>query len=89
MALGADARQVLGLVMRQGLTLASIGAALGMGLAAVSATLLRGLLYQISAVDVVAWGLALAVLFGAALAANLIPAMRAMRLNPVTALRTD
>ncbi|HUE90008.1 MAG TPA: ABC transporter permease [Vicinamibacterales bacterium] len=89
MAVGADAGQVLGLVMRQGLALAVIGGAVGVGLAAVSANLLGGLLYQVSAVDVVAWGLALAVLFGAALAANLIPAVRAMRVDPVTALRSE
>lgn len=89
MAVGADARQVLGLILRQGLTLAAIGAAIGILLAAVSASLLRGALYQISAVDGIAWGLALAVLFAAALAANLVPALRAMRLNPVTALRSE
>jgi predicted permease len=88
-AIGADTRDVLGLVMRQGLALAAVGAIVGVGLAAVLASLLSGLLYGISSFDPVAWGAALAVLFSASIAANLIPARRAMRVNPITALRIE
>ena len=61
----------------------------GVGLAVVLASVLSGVLYGVGAFDPVAWGAALAVLFGAALAANLMPARRAMRVNPITALRTE
>jgi ABC-type antimicrobial peptide transport system permease subunit len=75
--------------MRQGLALAAVGALVGVGLAAVLASVLSGLLYGIGSFDPVAWGAALAVLFSASIAANLIPARRAMRVNPITALRTE
>jgi macrolide transport system ATP-binding/permease protein len=88
-AVGADTTDVLRLVMRQGLALAALGAGVGIGLAVVLASVLRGVLYGISSFDPVAWGAALAVLFGAAFAANLVPARRAMRVNPITALRTE
>jgi predicted permease len=89
MAVGADARRVLGLVLRQGLGLAAVGAAVGALLAAAAAQLLGGLLYGVSPFDPVAWTAALAVLLIAALLANLLPARRAMRVNPVAALRAD
>ncbi len=88
-AVGADTRDVLGMVMRQGLALAALGAVVGVGLAVILASALSGLLYGISSFDPVAWGAALAVLFGASIAANLVPARRAMRVNPITALRTE
>jgi predicted permease len=88
-AIGANARTVLAMMMRQGLLLAALGAGLGIILAGLAARTLSGVLYGISAFDPVAWGLALAVLFAASALANVIPAVRAMRIDPVTALRTD
>jgi ABC-type antimicrobial peptide transport system permease subunit len=88
-AVGANATDVLGLVMRQGLVLTAVGAVIGLALAVVLASVLRGLLYGIGAFDPVAWGVAVAVLFGASAAANLVPARRAMRVNPIAALRTE
>jgi ABC-type antimicrobial peptide transport system permease subunit len=88
-AVGADTTDVLRLIMRQGLALAALGAAVGVGLAVVLASVLRGVLYGIGSFDPVAWGAALAVLFAAAFAANLVPARRAMRVNPIAALRTE
>jgi macrolide transport system ATP-binding/permease protein len=88
-AVGANATDVLGLVMRQGLVLTAVGAVIGLALAVVLASVLRGLLYGIGAFDPVAWGVAVAVLFAASAAANLVPARRAMRVNPIAALRTE
>jgi macrolide transport system ATP-binding/permease protein len=88
-AVGADGRQVLGLVLRQGLSLAALGAVVGGALGVILANALRGVLYGVGAFDPMAWGVALTVLFGAALAANLVPARRAMRVNPTTALRAE
>jgi predicted permease len=88
-AIGASASAVLSMVMRQGLGLAAIGTGIGIGLAALAAQTLSGALYGIGAFDPVAWIVALSVLLGAAALANFIPARRAMRINPVTALRTE
>ena len=71
------------------LGLTALGAIIGVGLAAILAAVSSGLLYGTSAFDPVAWGAALAVLFGASIAANLVPARRAMRVNPITALRAE
>jgi predicted permease len=88
-AIGAHTGTVLSMVMRQGLGLAAIGAGIGMLLAALAARTLSGALYGIGAFDPVAWGVALTVLLTAAALANFIPARRAMRINPVIALRAE
>jgi predicted permease len=89
MALGAPPSGVLGLVMRQGFALAAAGLAIGVLLAAAAGSTLSGLLYGISPFDPAAWGLAIVTLLGASALANLVPARRAMRVDPMTALRTD
>jgi len=88
-ALGANRAQVLRMILKHGLVLASIAACVGGLLAAFAARLLSGVMYGIGAADPVAWGVALMVLFVAALLANIIPARRAMRIDPVVALRTE
>jgi predicted permease len=89
MALGAQPSGVLGLVMRQGFTLAAVGLGIGAVLAAAAGSALAGLLYGITPFDPIAWGLATVTLLGAAALANLVPARRAMRVEPITALRTE
>ena len=89
MAIGADRRRVLALIMRQGLVLVVVGAVAGIALAAAAAQVLSRVLYGVGAFDPVAWATALAVLVAAAILANLVPALRAMRVNPVTALRAE
>jgi predicted permease len=89
MALGAQPAGVLSMVMRQGLAIVAIGLVGGGVLAAGAATALRGLLYGITPFDPIAWGLAIAAMLIAATIANYVPARRAMRVDPVTALRTD
>ena len=89
MAIGADRRRVLGLIMRQGLVLVVVGAVAGLALAAAAAQVLSGVLYGVGAFDPVAWTMALAVLAASAALANFVPALRAMRVNPVTALRAE
>ncbi|HSL21810.1 MAG TPA: ABC transporter permease [Vicinamibacterales bacterium] len=88
-ALGAQRSSVVGMVLRQGLMLAIIGAAAG-GLAALVVTrLLSGMLYGIPATDPVAFGAAAAILVFAAVLASAIPARRAAGLDPVNALRRE
>ncbi len=89
MAIGATGGSVLTMVMGQGLRLALTGAVVGAVLAAVAARALGAVLYGISPLDPVAWGLALAALGIAAGLANLVPARRAMRIDPMKALRTE
>jgi macrolide transport system ATP-binding/permease protein len=89
MAIGARPNEVMSMVMRQGFSILGFGLAAGAALAAAAASALRGLLYGITPFDPMAWGLALAALIVAAGAANFVPARRAMRIDPVTALRTE
>jgi predicted permease len=89
MALGAKPDGVLRLVMRQGLTLAAIGVVVGGLLAAGAGQAISAVLYGITPFDPVAWALAVAALLTAACLANLIPAWRAMRIDPLQALRME
>lgn len=89
MALGAERRQVLWMILRQGGRLALIGVALGALLAAGVGRLLDSLLYGVSGFDPAAYGAAAAVLLGVAALANLAPAIGASRIDPVRALRND
>jgi predicted permease len=89
MALGAPPAGVLGLVMRQGLSIVIAGLLAGGALAAAAATALRGVLYGVEPFDHVAWGSAAAAMVIAAGLANFVPARRAMRIDPVRALRAE
>jgi predicted permease len=89
MALGANAGDVLTMVMRQGFAIVGIGLLAGTMLGAGAASALRGLLDGISPYDPIAWGLALFAMLMAAALANFVPARRAMRVDPMAALRTE
>ena len=89
MALGARPAGVLSMVMRQGFTIVAIGLVAGALLAAAAAAALRGLLYGISPFDPVAWALAIGAMIAASALANFVPARRAMRIDPMTALRIE
>lgn len=87
MALGAKISDVVRLVVSQGLGLTLAGAILGTGVALASAGLITHLLYKVSPRSPVALGSAFLVMMLAALAACLVPAWRAVRVDPVRALR--
>ena len=89
MALGANAPTVLKMVLRQGMMLAVFGVGVGAVLAALVARVLQSLLYGISSVDPISYGVAALVLLSVALAANVIPAWRASRVSPMAALRYE
>jgi putative ABC transport system permease protein len=89
MALGAEPGGVLAMVMRQGFTLVAVGLAVGALLAGGVATVLQGLLYGVTPFDPWAWTAAVGAMLSAGALANAIPARRAMRVQPLTALRTD
>jgi predicted permease len=89
LALGARARQVIALVMREGVALAAGGVALGLAASAAGAAWLRSQLYGVTPWDPVSLGATLPILIVAALAACAVPAWRAVRTDPAEALRGD
>lgn len=89
MALGARSADVMWLVVRQGLGLAGIGLALGMGAAFGLTRFLESLLYGVKATDPLTFIGVIALLAAATLLACYLPARRAARTDPLTALRHD
>ncbi len=89
MALGARRSDILRLVMRQIVVVVTIGAGIGIALALAASRLIRSLLFGIAPSDPFAIGSALAVLIAVALFASYIPARRATRVDPMTALRWE
>ncbi|MGD9905817.1 MAG: ADOP family duplicated permease [Vicinamibacterales bacterium] len=89
LALGAAASQVVGLVLREGATMAFAGLLAGLVGAAAGAWWLRSQLYGIAPWDPVSLAATLPILLGAALAACLVPALRAVRTDPAEALRGE
>jgi putative ABC transport system permease protein len=89
MALGAQPREVWWLILRRGLIQLAIGLAIGMTLAWFASAPLQAILVQVPARDPVTFVVIVTVLVMVTLAACLIPARRATRLDPLNALRTD
>jgi predicted permease len=89
MALGAQPRQVLGLVLRQGMLLALIGAGVGVLVALPVARMAGSLLYGVSATDPLTYASITLLLMGIALLACYLPAYRATRIDPLKALRVE
>ena len=89
MALGASGRQVLRMVVGQGLGAVVVGLVAGAGGALALGRVVRSLLSGVSPADPVAFAVAPVVLALVALAASVVPARRASRLDPVRALRKD
>ena len=87
MALGASPGGVVRLVVWQGLTLAIVGIAIGLVLALVAVRALNSVLFDVTPWDPVAWVVASATLLAVALLASWFPARRALRVDPVVALR--
>jgi ABC-type antimicrobial peptide transport system permease subunit len=86
-SLGATSIAVLRLILRDGLQIVGIGLILGVIVAASATHLIQSALYGVSANDPIALGAGVTALALAAFAACLLPALRAARINPITALR--
>jgi putative ABC transport system permease protein len=89
MALGASTQSVLGLVLRQGLGWSLIGLALGAAGAFVAGRSLRAYLFGIQATDAVTFAAVACGLLAAVAAACIVPARRAVRVDPMQAMRED
>ena len=88
-ALGATVSSVLRLILGQGLTLAGLGLAFGLAAAAASARLLTSMLFRVQPNDPLVY-LAVTVLLGmVALVASYVPARRASKIDPLTAIRQE
>ena len=89
MALGAQKRDVLRLVFRQGLALSSIGVMTGIGCSLAVTRLMKSLLYNVSATDPATLGIISLLLTVVALIACYVPARRAMKVDPMVAVRHE
>jgi putative ABC transport system permease protein len=89
MALGADRSAILWLVLRRGLALSAAGAGIGIGLALGLMRLMQSLLYSVTARDPATFVAVPVLLVAVALAACYVPARRALKVDPVTALRAE
>jgi len=89
MALGATDRAVLGLVLRQGLSVALAGAAIGLAGAFALQRLMASLLFGVHGADPLTFVAVAVLLTVTALAATYIPARRAARIDPIVSLRTE
>jgi putative ABC transport system permease protein len=89
MALGARARDVMRLVLRQGLALSLLGVIAGVGVSLAGTRVLAGFLYGVAPTDPATFVTVALVLVAVALVACLVPARRAMRVDPIVALRHE
>jgi len=89
MALGAHHKDILGMVLRQGLRLALVGIAIGLGGALVLTRLISSLLFHVNALDAETFVLGAVALSAIVLLACYLPARRATRVDPLVALRYE
>ncbi len=88
-SLGAQRGDVVRLIVGQGMRVALAGTVAGLGGALAASRAMSTILYGVGPADPVAFAVALIVLGAAALVATLVPAHRATRIDPLTALRTE
>jgi predicted permease len=89
MALGAEGRDVLRLILRQGLRLAAIGTGAGLAASFAVTRLMSNLLYGVKPTDPLAFAASSLIAIVVALTASYVPALRAARVEPVVALRCE
>jgi putative ABC transport system permease protein len=89
LAMGAQRGNILKMILRRGLGLAAAGAGLGVVGALIVSHLMAGLLYGVSPTDLTTFAGVTLVLTTVALAASYIPALRAMRVDPITTLHSE
>jgi hypothetical protein len=88
-ALGAGRRQLTAIVLAQGLRIVAVGIVVGLAGAVLATRVIRGLLFRVSATDPATYAAIAAVVCAIALVACLVPLWRALRVDPVRALRAD
>jgi ABC-type antimicrobial peptide transport system permease subunit len=88
-ALGAQARDVARLVVREGVGVTAVGTVIGLAAALAGGRFVESLLYEVSPRDPLVLAVVAVTLLSIAVAATLVPAWRAMRVDPVVALRAE
>jgi ABC-type antimicrobial peptide transport system permease subunit len=88
-ALGARSSSILGMVVKRGMTLAAVGVGVGLLASTGLTRLMASLLYSVTPFDPLTFVTVPAILAGVALLACVIPAGRAARLSPLSALREE
>jgi len=89
MALGAEPSSVLTLVLGRGMALVAVGVGTGLIVSLVTAGVIQSLVVGVNPRDPVTFACTAVLLFLVALAANVVPARRATRIDPLVALRTE
>ena len=89
LALGAERRSILFMVMRRGFALALVGATAGAVVAALASRAIQVLLADVSPTDGVTFGAAIALAMLMTLAGSLLPALRAIRVDPIEVMRAE
>jgi len=89
MALGARVAQIVGLVLRQGIVVAAFGVVVGAGIALALARFIEGLLFRVPVHDPATFAVVAVAVLVVATAACVVPAWRAARVDPTTALRAE
>ena len=89
LALGAERREIVAMVLRQGAWMAGVGLAIGLAAALTLGRVMSRFLYGVTAADPLTLGAVVAVLATVALAACVVPARRATRVDPLVALRAE
>jgi ABC-type antimicrobial peptide transport system permease subunit len=89
MALGADQAKVIRMVLFDALRLVAVGVIVGLPIALASTRLLRSQLHDVATTDPVSITVAIGVLAASAVAAVMLPALRASRVSPIVALRAE
>jgi ABC-type antimicrobial peptide transport system permease subunit len=89
LALGAQKADLLGLVLREGMTLAGVGLAIGLSISLGLGQFLRGMLYEVAPDDLRVYLAVAIVVAGIAAVACVLPAQRAMAVDPMEALRRE
>lgn len=88
-ALGADRLSVLGLVMNRGMVLALTGVGVGALTALVLSRVMESLLFGVAATDPSTFGATVGILMVVALLSSLLPALRAVNVDPMVCMRAD
>jgi len=89
LALGANRRDVMRIVVLRAAAIACIGSVLGLGAAAALGRFLQTMLFEVSATDAVSYASAAAVLIAVAVIASYVPVRRALAMDPMQSLRAD
>jgi putative ABC transport system permease protein len=88
-ALGANRRDILLLILKQGVRVTSVGLAIGLGVGALASRFLTAWLFEVGQLDPLTFGATASLLLAVSFCASLIPAISAVRIEPSRALRAD